>query len=160
GTFVFAIDDLAVPPPPQMQVGIDGDVPRGGYQSNSNLNETLKGAILHSKLRAYDLASGKLRWEVGGRGKDKDQLHDSFFLGPQLPMAGKLYCLTEKNQELRLISLEPQTGKLLQVQELATTKDKMQIDVARRVQAAHLAYGEGMLVCPTNAGAILGIDLL
>jgi outer membrane protein assembly factor BamB len=32
--------------------------------------------------------------------------------------------------------------------------------VFRRVTAAHLAYGEGILVCSTNAGAVFGINLL
>ena len=30
----------------------------------------------------------------------------------------------------------------------------------RRFHAAHLAYGEGILVCPTNTGGLLGVDLL
>src|SRR5205823_383687 len=33
-------------------------------------------------------------------------------------------------------------------------------DPFRRVHAAHLSYGEGILVCPTNAGMVLGVDLL
>src|SRR5262249_12835885 len=37
---------------------------------------------------------------------------------------------------------------------------KLSLDVSRRVQAVHLAYAEGILVCPTNAGAVLGVDLL
>ncbi len=167
GTFVFAIDDLAVPPQPDPSLGMDNMGGRGGYNPNVNINENLKVAINSSKLRAYDLVSGKLKWEQGNKTdvtKEKEkqdkELLDSYYLGPPLPMAGKLYLLTEKNQELRLLCLEAATGKLLQVQQLATTRDKMQMDVARRVQAAHLAYGEGMLVCPTNAGAILGIDLL
>ncbi len=166
GNFVFAVDDLAVPPPPQPGMGIDGVDPRG-FNPNPNINEQLKAAILHSELRAYNLASGKLVWEQGQKPaedgkpeKGDKELRDSYFLGPPLPMAGKLYILTEKNQELRLVCLEAATGKLVSVQQLATTRDKMAMDVARRVQAAHLAYGEGMLVCPTNAGAILGIDLL
>ena len=28
------------------------------------------------------------------------------------------------------------------------------------MQAAHLAYADGILVCPTNAGVVLGVDLL
>jgi outer membrane protein assembly factor BamB len=30
----------------------------------------------------------------------------------------------------------------------------------RRIQAAHLAYGDGILVCPTNVGMLVGVDLL
>ena len=52
------------------------------------------------------------------------------------------------------------TGKLLAMQTLVTTRDKLEQDIGRRSQAAHLAFGEGILVCPTNAGALLGVDLL
>jgi outer membrane protein assembly factor BamB/tetratricopeptide (TPR) repeat protein len=161
GALVFAVDDVAVPPPPPLQQGMDFEGPKG-YNPNPNYDDKLKDAVHHSRLRAYSLSSGKLVWQQGSKDDPKEdkELRDSYFLGPPLPMAGKLYVLTEKNQELRLICLEAATGKLLQVQQLATTRDKMLIDVARRVQAAHLCYGEGMLVCPTNAGAILGIDLL
>src|SRR5262249_11816881 len=37
---------------------------------------------------------------------------------------------------------------------------KLPQDSIRRLQAAHLAYGDGILVCPTNAGLVLGVDLL
>jgi outer membrane protein assembly factor BamB/tetratricopeptide (TPR) repeat protein len=157
GNLVFSIDDLAVPPPPQMQ---GGDIENPRIPQGATMNKDLKDLILCSRLRAYNFANGKLIWEVGGRGEAKNELHDSYFLGPPIALGGKLYVLSERNQDLRLITLEAATGKLLQIQQLATTRDKMQIDVARRVQAAHLCYGEGMLVCPTNAGAILGIDLL
>ena len=43
---------------------------------------------------------------------------------------------------------------------LGTSHDKLQMDVLRRVNAAHLSYGEGVLVCPTNLGYVIGIDLL
>src|SRR5262249_6646083 len=46
-------------------------------------------------------------------------------------------------------------------QQLANTKDlKLIQDPLRRVQACHLAFGEGILVVPTNAGAVFAIDLL
>jgi len=32
--------------------------------------------------------------------------------------------------------------------------------MGRRAHAAPLAYGEGILVCPTNAGAVFGVDFL
>lgn len=58
------------------------------------------------------------------------------------------------------MTLDPVTGKLLGIQTLVTTRDKLEQDVGRRTQAAHLSYGEGILVCPTNSGALLGVDLL
>ena len=132
----------------------------GGLPSQTADSKALNDAVQCSKLCAYELASdGKLKWEVGGTKKD-DPLAECYFLGPPLPMGGKVYVLTEKQQELRLACIDSASGKVLSTQTLVTTRDKMQADIGRRTQAAHLAYGEGILVCPTNAGAILGVDLL
>src|SRR5262249_34498147 len=55
---------------------------------------------------------------------------------------------------------KPAHPRILSSQALGTTQEKMQNDVFRRITAAHLAYGEGILVCSTNAGAVFGINLL
>lgn len=158
-TYVYAVEDLAVPPPPQMPMyGWGGPgMPGPGAQYGEELGK----ALVHSKLHAYNLArGGALAWEIGGVG-EKNELSDSFFLGPPLPLAGKLYVLTEKQQELRLACLDPAAGgRALSVQTLASTQEKIDNDVVRRTHAIHLAYGEGILVVPTNAGAVFGIDLL
>jgi outer membrane protein assembly factor BamB len=159
--YVYAVEDLAVPPPAHFQnVNFNPGGNPYGYSAD------LLDAIRHSRLLAIHAGNGRLEWQVPDPrdkedGKAKTELDDCYFLGPPLPMAGKLYVLIEKQQELRLVCLDPaQKGKVLSSQALATTRDKMQQDIARRTEAAHLAYGEGVLVCPTNAGAVLGIDLL
>jgi outer membrane protein assembly factor BamB/tetratricopeptide (TPR) repeat protein len=154
-TFVYVIDDLAVPPPQQFTM-VD---PRFG--GGMNWGEEVAGAIRHNRLQAFSLArSGALSWEAGGEG-DKGDLADCFFLGPPLPLGGKLYVLTERQQELRLVCLDPAAGgKVVAAQTLATTNERLEHDVIRRTHAVHLAYGEGILVVPTNAGAVFGIDLL
>ena len=157
GRNVFCVEDLSVPPPPSANPYMN----MNGIQNNNNRapNKEVNDAILFSKLQAYDLVTGKLRWEIGER-DEKSELGDTHFLGPPVPVSGKLYVLTEKQQELRLVTLDPTTGKLLGIQTLVTTRDKLEQDVGRRTQAAHLSYGEGILVCPTNSGALLGVDLL
>jgi outer membrane protein assembly factor BamB len=158
-TFVYAVEDLAVPPPPNANFQGNPRRPIPPPVPGGNFNPDVSEAVQHSRLQAYDLVTGKLKWEVGGVG-DKQELSDSYFLGPPLPLAGKLYVLTEKNQDLRLAVLEASSGKLLGIQTLASTKDKIQADVLRRTYAAHLSYGDGMLICPTNAGALLCVNLL
>ena len=94
------------------------------------------------------------------------ELAESFFLGPPLPLGGKLYVLIEKNTEFRLICLDPLRTdangmpEIIWNQSLGTANVKMAQDSMRRIQAAHLAYADGILVCPLNAGAVIGIDLL
>ncbi|HEV3257311.1 MAG TPA: PQQ-binding-like beta-propeller repeat protein, partial [Gemmataceae bacterium] len=173
-SFVYAVEDLAVPPYIQ-NVNFGGPFPNQG-----NMFGDLNDAVNQNKLQAYNLKSGKMAWEVGGpkkggdadkdsnlKEKDKEKkdladLTESFFLGPPLPLHGKLYVLIEKQQDLRLVCLEPRENEAVVVwaQTLATTQNKLVQDVTRRTQACHLAYGEGILVCPTNAGAVLGVDLL
>jgi outer membrane protein assembly factor BamB len=150
-SLVYAVDDLALPPHPAFMQQFQW----GGQPSFMELND----AVHHSELMAIELETGKLKWQVGGRG-EKGELNDCFFLGPPLPLGGKLYAMVEKNSELRLVCLAAATGELQWAQTLAAVRDRLTGDVGRRVHAAHLAYGDGILVCPTNAGAILGVDLL
>ncbi len=168
-TRVFVVDDLALPPHPYL---LRNYAIGGAGQPNFG---SLTDMVNRNSLKAYNLESGKLVWELGGRfdrddpakGLKASELAGSFFLGPPLPLGGKIYVLTERNQELRLACLEPRDlpdhpapPTVVWTQTLALTKDKLLFDFNRRIHAAHLAYGNGILVCPTNAGAILGVDLL
>jgi outer membrane protein assembly factor BamB len=152
---VYAVDDLALPPYPSNQMA----APWGGL-NGMPISGPLAGLAGRSRLAAFDLESGKLVWELGDPKEDKSELAESYFLGPPLPLGGKLYVLTEKNSELRLVCLEPVKGTVNWSQTLATARDKLLNDVSRRMNAVELAYDQGILVCPTNAGAILGVDLL
>jgi len=155
---VYAVDDMAIPPyPGSMMTQVWG----GGFpQGQGSMNQKLSDLSQRSRLLALDLETGKIAWERGDPNWDKSELAGSYFLGPPLPLGGKLYILTEKNGELRLVCLESAKGEVNWAQTLATAREKLSMDVSRRVQAVHLSYAEGILVCPTNAGAILGVDLL
>jgi outer membrane protein assembly factor BamB len=171
GQFVYVVEDFAIPPTPQPNLH-NGMIVPGGMQNTPSLSPELEDAVSHNKLYAISLAgnSGKLAWELPVV-DDKGPLADCYFLGPPLPLAGKLYVLTDKQQEIRLVCLETTEvrgpeGKMMPVprvvstQTLGMTQEKMQSDPLRRTWAAHLAYGEGVLVCPTNAGAVFGVNLL
>jgi hypothetical protein len=86
--FVYMVEDLAVPPPPQFQnVGFDGQFNTGFGRFGQGVSD----AIQHSKLQAFDLWTGKLKWEVGGKSKPDrkmGELEDSYFLGPPVPVGG------------------------------------------------------------------------
>jgi outer membrane protein assembly factor BamB len=153
-TRVYWVDDLGVPPYPNATM-VQPWGPQG--QQMSAEMAALAG---RSRLVANDVETGKIVWERGDPQYDDSELKDTYFLGPPLPLSGKLYVLTEKNGELRLVCLDAAKGEPVWTQTLATARNKLLNDVSRRVQAVHLAYGEGILVCPTNAGAVLGVDLL
>ncbi len=100
-------------------------------------------------------------------------LSDCFFLGPPLPLAGKLYVVIEKDGDLRLVCLDPvkmekctrdpvhpqEVPSLVWSQVLGQPNGKLPQDSFRRFQCVNLGYADGVLVVPTNAGAVLGIDL-
>jgi outer membrane protein assembly factor BamB len=149
---LFTIDDLALPPHPLwLQNFMWGGQPNYG---------ALAEAVNHNKLLAIGLDSGKRIWQAGGPDEKAGPLGGAFFLGVPLPLGGKLYMLTEKSSELILVCLNAADGSLSWKQTLASVRDPLTRDVGRRMQSVNLAYGDGILVCPTNAGAILGVDLL
>src|SRR5262249_28049845 len=147
---VYAVEDFTVPPP----------TPLGGRKVDS-VEQKLKDAADHNRLQAYELESGKLLWEIGSKAEDKEPkgLEDIFFLGPPLPLQRKLYVLAEKKEGLCLLTLAPATGKILTSRLLGKVHDRIPENPRRRINAAPLAHAEGILVCPTNAGAVLGFDL-
>jgi len=184
GQRVFFIDDLAVPPHTNMM---------DNYNFNGMVNNfgPFHNEVYYNRLFTADIESGKLSWSpLGGRAPSATakpdeftkevrkelnaatELLDTFFLGPPLPLGGKLYLLVEKLGELRLVCLDPQklvpsalnqkdkVPDLVWVQSLGTANKKLPLDGLRRTQAAHLSYSDGVLVCPTNSGAVLGVDLL
>jgi outer membrane protein assembly factor BamB/TolA-binding protein len=165
---VFVIEDLPVPlsPPSAPQLAWIGL----GRQPLGPLANDLERNV----LKAFNLTTGLLRWElkqiIDPRAKPEEikAPTTSFFSGPPLALDGKLYLLHEQDSELRLVCLEchpadargPERAEVVWVQPLANLKERLLFDVNRRIQASHLAYADGVLVCPTNAGAVLGIDLL
>ena len=146
-------------PPPQNLIIAN---PGFGGQPASNWGQEVNDAINHNKLVAIRMTpAASSRGSSAARDGKARRWPTASSSAPPLPLNGKLYVLNEKQQELRLVTLDPDTGKVLAMQPLATTKDlKLGHDPLRRIQACHLAYGEGILVVPTNAGAVFGVDLL
>src|SRR5262249_43255034 len=99
GTYIYGVDAFPVPPhwsKPPFRLG--------------SFDQKLNDALSYNRLQTYEVESGKLRWEVGGVGSTTDDdLLDTYFLGPPLPLNGKLLVLAEKKQELHLVTLTPDT---------------------------------------------------
>jgi outer membrane protein assembly factor BamB len=151
GQRAFAVEDIPVPPHPSTMMAVQ--------ETNRPLGP-LQAAVYHNRLRALDVESGQVLWERGGRGDGRDSLHDGYFLGAPLPLAGKLHGLFEKRGEVRLVCLDAATGALDWSQTLAVAHDQILLNVGRRMRAAPPAYAGGLLICPTNVGAIVAVDPL
>jgi outer membrane protein assembly factor BamB len=148
GERVFMLDDL-------------GEVESANYSSVINLRGTRPADTRVNTLVALDLATeGKLLWRLGAGADDDPRFAEAFFLGPPLPLDGLLYVMVEIAGDINLCCLHPGTGDELWRQQLVTVESGViNVDPIRRVAGAMLTYHEGLLICPTGAGAIVAYDL-
>lgn len=125
-------------------------------------NQSLDPRRFTNELVALDVATqGKYRWRVGGlTGGDEPELARTFFLGSPLVVGDRLYVMGEARGDLTLHVLDAATGELKWSQLLAhVSQSNISIDRVRRLAGASPSYSDGILVCPTSAGAVVAIDV-
>ena len=115
---------------------------------------------ISNKLASFEIATGKPRWIIGGpRSDNAVDLAGTFFLGPPLPLDGILYCLTENSGEVRLLALDAMTGRQRWSQTLLLPVNSLEQDPTRTMGGLSPSYANGVLICPTSAGALIAFDL-
>ncbi|HUG94197.1 MAG TPA: PQQ-binding-like beta-propeller repeat protein, partial [Planctomycetaceae bacterium] len=90
--------------------------------------------------------------------RDPQSLAGYFFLGPPLPLDGRLYGLAEEGRELKLVVLEAHTGRPLWTQSLAGVDLSIEEDLSRYFRACVPSFARGVLVCPTGHGLLIALD--
>ena len=121
---------------------------------------TRQAAQPHNLLVAHDIKTGKVKWHLGGENGERAYKEaGTFFLGPPLPLQGKLYVLGEVGDEINLFELEAATGKVLRRQPLSMVERNIYVDSQRRLAGAMPSYADGVLVCPISNGAVVALDL-
>lgn len=148
GERVFLLDDLAAYRVLQISplMGI-----RDARSADSGRN-TLVALELETE--------GKMLWRIGQNPTIESELNDAFFLGAPIAVNGSLYCMVEMAGDILLVCLEPATGQLRWRQQLVAIEGAgIQYDPIRRVAGATPTYHEGVLICPTGAGATVAVDL-
>jgi outer membrane protein assembly factor BamB len=140
-----------------MRVG-GGVVVMGGINVGGMNNG--EQASLCNQLSAHEIRTGKLKWQIGGpAGLHAQRLAEAYFLGPPLPLQSQLYVLAEIKGEIRLLALDAATGDVSWSQQLASAEPNILQDPMRRWAGASPSYADGILVCPTAAGAAVGVEL-
>lgn len=123
-----------------------------------------RSAVEASKntLVALELATeGKLLWRVGAGETVPSSFAEAFFLGPPLPVRGRLYVMAEMAGEIVLVCLNPRDGSEIWRQVLVSVEASgITTDPVRRVAGAMPTYHEGLLICPTGAGVTVAVDLI
>lgn len=141
GELVFSIEDLGL----------------GGPSALLGPRQPL--ARDYTRLVALDVRTGQLVWEVGGPRTDAaDALAGVFFLGPPLVLDRRLYALVEAGTEVRLVVLEPRTGKLLWSQALNDGTDIVW-EAFRRQCGLTPSFDGGILICPTGSNQVTAVDV-
>ncbi len=148
GERAFMLDDL-------------GEVEMVSFSPMINLRGTRPADTSTNTLVALEMATeGKLLWRLGAGADENSPLSDAFFLGPPLPIDGRLYVMVEIGGDINLSCLDPATGAEIWRQHLvAVESGGIEGDPIRRVAGAVPTYHEGVLICPTGAGATVAIDL-
>ncbi len=152
GKHVFAIEELGF---------------LGSYRYNPRGPQHPMAPKGYNKLVAFELAGeGRAAWAIGGEtGEGALDFAGTFFLGPPLPLRNQLYCLAEVSGEIRLLVLEPKpdarpaTAKLSWSQSLILPQASLLQYPLRRLAGVSPSYADGVMVCPTAAGAVVAVDL-
>lgn len=155
GRQVYLIDELAAAPIQGVNMPNNLIGPRGARIPNPSSPRATNSLV------ALDLIKqGSLVWTVGGATGDNPALAGAFFLGAPLPVGDQLYALAEFTGEIRLVCLDARTGNLEWKQPLASIEEpQIANDSNRRLSAASPSLGDGILICPTSAGAVVAVDL-
>lgn len=144
GRLVFFLDACGVPDPRNVQpaYGAKAMVPQSW-----------------NRLCAVNLATGRTAWEVGPPSQhEADSPVGEFFMGPPTILDGLLYALNETTQALRLICLDPATGRELWSEQICIPHDSVDGSALRRVAACSPTVVDGLLICPTASGYVCAYD--
>ncbi|MBA4189639.1 MAG: hypothetical protein C0467_16765 [Planctomycetaceae bacterium] len=189
GQNVYFIDDVAIPPPPVFSDPNFGIQAGPQFRQSGELADAVRAgrlAAVDLKTGMVKWELGRVRVPEGApplpnrlNEEDADKTTSAFqlcldaiFLSTPLPLDGKLYVLVEQAGVVRLLCLDPRNlvvvpGRpnvrvptLVWTQKLGRPSNNLPQDSIRRYQGATLAVGEGIIICPTNSGAIVAVDAM
>ena len=124
-----------------------------------------------NRLSAYEVSTGELRWQIGGKATGPADQYGGFrFLGPPLPMDDlwfgiarredelKLVDVARREDELKLMAIDGQTGHLRWSIGLGVLLPHLADAIGRRRVACPVSLADGRLLCPTAGGALIAVD--
>lgn len=187
GVNVYFVDDVAIPPPP-VYSNPDWGIQAGPqFRSSGDLADMVRaGRLVATDMKSGKEVWSLGRLMQYERNKltplpfteeEADKTNDAFrlcldavFLCAPMPMNGKLYVLVEQAACIRLLCLDPKVlvqppgqpkkPALVWSQKLGKPNTNLPLDSVRRFQGATLAAGEGIIICPTNSGVLVAVDVM
>lgn len=117
----------------------------------------------YNTLVAYDIAAeGRIAWTIGGPLDASEPSSGLYFLGPPLPVGGMLFAVAERSGEILLVAIDPDPRteqRIVWQQPLAMANHALNDDAIRRLAGLTPSFANGLLICPTGAGAVVAVDL-
>ena len=161
GRLVFVVESE-----PNALVSLDGSRNLPGMFGNAPVPNGWEGG---NSLSAYDVTStGSLSWRLPTKEVVKEKENGiarprGWYMGAPLPIGDQLFVLVEEKGEIRLDVLAAATGNLAWSQPLAELDEGQAVNnrdsYLRRIAGLSPSLSEGVLVCPTGAGATIAVDL-
>jgi hypothetical protein len=153
GRLVFAIESDSGRTG-ESNVGPPGGQPQFGFNGGG------RGAARSNSLAAYDIFDkGSLRWRLPRAVPGDDPPAEVWYMGAPLTIGDQLFVLVEERGEIRLDVLAADDGRLLWSQPLAELDEDQvnngSLSQSRRMAGLSPSFAEGVLVCPTGAGAVV-----
>ncbi|MBX3434035.1 MAG: PQQ-binding-like beta-propeller repeat protein [Pirellulales bacterium] len=112
-----------------------------------------------NRLCAYRLdARGAKAWEIDGSDV-AGPLPGAFFSGAPIAVGATLYAVVDLRDEVNLTAIDAKTGDIEWRQPLASFDYQIAFDPQRHLNANVASYADGMLVCPTGGGVVVGFDV-
>ncbi|REJ87912.1 MAG: hypothetical protein DWQ34_23535 [Planctomycetota bacterium] len=105
-------------------------------------------------LDATGRTGDRIAWTCG----DEPSSDRRYFLGPPLPYAGALYVLAECADEIRLLSLDAGDGSVQWEQPISMVDRSIGPHSQRSRLACCPTAADGVIVCPTQLGTLVGVD--
>ncbi len=125
------------------------------------------GQSRENALAAYDVATGKLVWQIGSVfGQRTPELNQGTILGPPLPLGDRLYVVVDYPEETRLAVLDADTGAVrsqwtLEVHGMPGKADTSLLPTPSKRRTVPLAtpvYVGGLVVCGTPGNRFVASD--
>jgi hypothetical protein len=125
--------------------------------------------IVSNALAAYDLASGRLKWRIGGAGppnlvwRARPRTSDDpnalvSVCGPPLVMGRHLYLLCERAAELMFLAIDKESLEVEWFSVIGDLLPNMGRLTPRAYAASPLLWTGDLIVCGANCGAVAGLD--
>lgn len=153
GRRVFAVRITGRPPADDEEMWRQGPFGRQGEILGESTN----------RLSCYDVSAAgptarEPTWTIDGADPD-GPLPGAWFLGAPLAVGQSAFAIVDLRDEVNLVALSAATGEVLWRQPLANLDYYLAFDQDRKRQGAMPSYADGILVCPTGGGIVIGYDL-